>query len=1792
MAQDLGKIIDLLKEMQQANDVEAENFDRILSRVEDKLVSIDNNSNPELAKLYITELSNSLEEKYSLTLQKFEAIEQALKAVYSHQTEAVKGTEMKEFLEVLTKNINDFYTEARQEKAILTGIEAKLADLINNKTDKEDIVRTISLLRNDFENLNHAYKATIDNVNTNLKSIMSNLLTLDPLKTNEQMRAQIEIMYKAVGDIVDQLHAMDEHNSKLETILNNVATNADLKITKSIVDSLITKAGSIEQMIGEVANKDDVSEIQLALENLNRRADAYLTKEDFIDLEKNADDLIAQASEIKSELGKVAGDIEDLPDAIELETALKDLSSKLDELGQSISNSDTSLEITQISEKIEEFNEELDLVRNIISDLNDVVANKVLNTLESLSPMDDAKDDIKRVVSGMLEQLPQKDEIDKILSENTQAVNDLSTKTEAISEKLEVLSELQENISEIKEKETAAADKYEEEFSYIYDKTNSIESWLIESNIKENSEKIAQEIQKTSKIEDIAQVQGRTDEIIEILKRLAKNNDLDEVKENISDIDDRILEIISLLKNNEGDSANSDIVDKLSNLELSVSEIVSRADFTSFIEELKTCISQLTSNTGTCADNIEEMQMLHKSVEDKLSELDFSKIERLLDEKFEQIEKNISDSNGQNEKLDDIQTGIDSIVQSVGAIDEIKRGVELLSASDVGLGDIKSNLDSIANSAEVLSEIKNSVEIVVGTDEKLDEIKEGIDSLSQNLVTVSDFIQNGTPVDNTYLKSEINELKHMIELNVSDIDNANPASLTNLQTYFSEIKNLIEESSGVDVSEKIDDIQNLINDGQIFNESAFKKIQERLDEIEDEIVEYKDNPPNLEGSVNDVDSLYRQISDLKDIVLSRQTGIEPDVTVGAELDDESLNVIELNKLLADKFEEIKNDVASMTDATNSKLADGFAYQAELIGEKVSVLQNLISESGKKEKSGSKSSADLTEINEKLADFKQELDLLSTDVKECLTSQTTGILEELTQIKETLKQFSDNNKSVQVKEKVEELNDELLHLDADIDTDLKIRDLFTKINEQVLSSENNLKDFILTDTDSIIIKLDALRSYVEKSLESMTPPDADKMSELYDFVASIKDFKDEQREYIENAITGLKENITEQNDEIKSMLQVAMNHDKILSAIDELKLAFSSKGKSKKSDDEAPVVYDLSSINELKSEMEKYSQQIENLSDNNAQISDVLKGISDKLDELSEKQEQLKADADDFDMDDIDIDEDAFVSENDNFDFVQAFELLQSDIKNLKSMIEEEAQVTKDAIPSIAGGNTLQINSKLDEVLNALDKNWLEDVKDYIDKSNAKSDVLLDKINSKLDVFVSDTTNAEMLSDITDTLQGMDENIAEADRKLSAMLEDLDENLTESDRKLSLMLEELDKKIGEISSAPSDTNDFDEIKNLIVEQKSVIENLEPSEKIEAFKKCLDELSFEVNALASDSNSNNEQLNKSVKEMKESIMAAVITIFDQVSFAEETEDIKDFVEERTDEINKNIAQIKNQLVGTDELNKNIAQITKQLQQMSSSGEDTSYTYSMQDIETDLSKLRVALNDLQSSKKDLSSQDFEQISEKLHSITSSVDSLTQEEMKELKSEISALKEQTQFLIATSDKSYNALNNGIVGFEEILNDGISGKVDTVTKMLERSADSDKVIKQALIYMGEWIDSASESINRISVNSDEIGEISENLEALKESIKSDISGTIENKFETWHNQLYNMEKQFAKVEKLEEQLENQQIRIDRMEANIDKLLSIVENLEDSSVTRKIDKIEKQISKLSNNIEKLASYVE
>ncbi len=122
MAQELQLIVDLLKEMRNANNTSTEGFDRLLESISKKLDSIEGNTaSNELIKAYLGELTKNVEEKYSTTLMKFNDIERALKSIYNEQEEHVKNKNMQELFDIFSKNMNGFYTEAKQQKAILAG---------------------------------------------------------------------------------------------------------------------------------------------------------------------------------------------------------------------------------------------------------------------------------------------------------------------------------------------------------------------------------------------------------------------------------------------------------------------------------------------------------------------------------------------------------------------------------------------------------------------------------------------------------------------------------------------------------------------------------------------------------------------------------------------------------------------------------------------------------------------------------------------------------------------------------------------------------------------------------------------------------------------------------------------------------------------------------------------------------------------------------------------------------------------------------------------------------------------------------------------------------------------------------------------------------------------------------------------------------------------------------------------------------------------------------------------------------------------------------------------------------------------------------------------------------------------------------------------------------------------------------------------------------------------------------------------------------------------------------------
>lgn len=1913
MAQELELIIDMLREMKRANNTNSESFDKLLANIGSKLDVIDKNSTSStLLKAYFGEIAKSVDDKYTTTLNKFSDIEKALKAIFQDQNEHVKNKNIKELFDSFTSSMNNFYTEARQQKVLLSSIETKLAEISNDESDKNDILRTITLLRNDFENLNHGYKSIIDNVNSDLKSILTNLIKSDQTTINSQIKEQVDVLYKATNDIISYLNSIDKRDANLEILLSNVVTNESLKLTQGAIDSIIQKSEEISEKITHLADKPDIEGLQTAASIINQKLDETVTKELFTKISTTTEDLVTSTDEIKKTLADVTQNIETLPNTEKLESSILDLYSKLESLSEDIDNANVSENITDIEKKLEEFNSELTVIKNIISDLNEVVTSKVMNAINDIS-FDEEFSDIRNHVSNMISELPQKEDINRLLAneeKNQSAVEDLIKNTDLLVDRRDNLPthedmatlnsnqlSLVENLQEVATKDdfeqlASKSDDIEEmidslnfddEFKSIYGKTSNIEDWLKESKIKENAQEIANQIETKAEQKDVLEILNSTNILVEKLSTISQISNAENMTKTLTDIYSQIEDLKTDFLNTT-ELHNESAISKLEEIQNKLNYSATSEELANITENLKDFTQTIIIDSKDNAENIEQSKKLQQELIEKIDAIDFSEI---------------------HEKLGQ-------------------------------------NIETLSN------------DIRVTIDENNEKVQNQVAELDSKLVSLSEYLNSNLTPNNEEIKNSINDIKEIILQNkksFNEIQDDNFNKTSNIEEYIEELKTILDTSnSGIDENIKAQflNIEETLAKFNETNDSQISKILEKLDDL----TNFADNK-NETSSISDIEEIKNQLQELGKSFVDIKSTSEKDVA----------------QFVANKLDELGTNLNTLTANIETGLQSGFSYNSELIEEKTAALLEFIKELRHASTDNIELYERLTVTDNKLMDFQQELELINTDVLSGLNEKTDKMIKELAPIKEMISclavQIPDGPQNEKVKEQLgllhQSVQNDLTECTKYSKTALnKLEETYQRISQDLAQTENNLKDFILGDIDSVIIKIDNLKADLEKIPSRPITPNAEQMQEYNDFVAQIEEFKNEQKEYISELAkdikTNINENIQAKHDEIKSMLAVAINNKEIINAINDLKKLFKTKAKQlvenpEESDsietdedfenNEIEKVFEESKndkiIAEIKEDFSNFTKMISQLSGENSEIISVLNSIKDKIDtitvikkerELTETDLNEDADIQDFDIDiddddsqdikaESDFEEEAFHNEDEtnngdeiivgseNFDFLKAFDLLKQDINNLRADIERVLpQQNKSSIPSLGNDNLLlSLNNKIELLAKTLNRNWLEEVKEYIESSDIHS--MLEEINSKIDILTL-SDNSEWISEIKQALDQLNGNEEAGDSKLHSMLslisekidilaasdnydliEDVrdeildalqniqpksdnseikdlinsldakidiladtdstiqlsdlrvaidsiedkidalalagedsaeiddikttlktieneinklnseqavqgseyseifdtikdsldvieykiesgetEENikkLSETDAKITSMLELLNHKIDIISSSEDSLNaaeDIEDVKQLILAQTDYIERFERNSKTDAVKKCLKELTEEVNYLSSNSNTNSKQVQKAMKDMKESIMAAVVTIFEQVSFVEETEDIKDFVEEKTDVINQNLVEV-----------------TKQLKQITSSTEDTDYNYSMQDIESDLAKLRLALNELQNNSIESQSSELSNISDTLYKITSSVEelqnSMTQDDIKDLKYDI---------------------NNGLEGIGKNLTNQISRKVDKVTKLLEKSSDSDKVMRQALIYMGEWIDSASESMNKISTNSDEIVDIKSAIEDLKSSMPEhkEILTSLEEKFDEQQERLSYFEKQISKLGTLEDRFDEQQERIDRLEMTIEKVLSAVEDIDDSRVTRKIDKIDKQLAKLSTNIEKLASYVD
>ena len=899
-----------------------------------------------------------------------------------------------------------------------------------------------------------------------------------------------------------------------------------------------------------------------------------------------------------------------------------------------------------------------------------------------------------------------------------------------------------------------------------------------------------------------------------------------------------------------------------------------------------------------------------------------------------------------------------------------------------------------------------------------------------------------------------------------------------------------------------------------------------------------------------VEMIKMYLTELKNIVNSDfnateehfdniETKLDKSLDISSHIKDLSENLKEYITELDEASRALEIEGANNISEKLVDLEEVVVHSSENYEQKLQVLDGKISEfstivEGIKNLTDDKISASLGEINdvraelenikEFLTNFKTSADEKTGSSIQAVEDGVEKIISEIAQISE--KSFQANNEVLNAElTKIEEKFDALLSSVIDLKVDKK-EDLKAEFIEKL----TNLKQEVeLVNTDIV----DVLQNKSDEILQAFEPLKTS-IDTLKDF--GFSDILEKIKLELETSFLNFSVDINGElasTSEAVSRLEQA--YKETFNKIEVIENCVSEKLHEKLELVNVAVENNARDVKDFfEQKLEEYSKNLsEIVEENNVKVVDSVDNlkaeISARLDDFNEGQKEI-------------TEQNNVISAN-----------ISTLGDNLKNYVQSACE------------NTIEKYSPLET------KTSLEALRDKINEFVAMSKV--DSANSKVALEELDKNLNQNLTEISDSNQDVSQMISSLHDKIDVMVADssfdelnyrLDE-VSETEDKVSEMISALNEKVDIIAM---DTSDFDiideisDIKDLIFEQRKYFESASDEKAVEIDKYLKDVLTKLENV----------DLEKSSEDIKDSIMNALVSLVDQISFVEETEEIKDFVEEKTDIINKNLIAVQNQL-----------------KQIASSGDDFDYSYTLQDVESDIAKLRLAITHL-------SGNDYESLSGDIKKIVTSVEglenSLTQDQIVDLKNDIEKLNEdilsissRTNKLLLSSDESYKALNDGLNNFGELvknLDDRINyiantraterleRKIDNIQSMSTESLNTDKVFHQVMMYLGEWIDSSTESISNITEKTSEITNIKEEINELKSLVpeKVELLNELENKFE------------------------QQETRIDRLEMKLDKVLSTLEEKDDMVLNRKVDKLEKMLSRLGNNIEKLTSYVD
>ena len=1720
-----------------------ETYNNTLSDINNKLEDIANDGiNTELIKSSLKDLETTLENRHRFMSEKFSELKESFATLNENSELLTKNADLKIMFNLLNEHIDHFAQEINDQRNLSLDIESKLIEFKNDNSKKEEIIENISTVKEGVENINRGLEASIMGINSSLRGITKTLMTMDVTDQNDIIKRELENIYLATNAILSSMEILDQKNDEI----------AKNQISK---DDLVSLAGKIDNSFALVSEKiETIDKSDKIISEIEKNRDELLSfneniSKDLSDYLNSVRDVLANCiDEIKASHTQNSDDEAYIP-MQKLEN-LEKLSDDIRKIDTTISRQSENY-LTLISSKIKELGETLEGFKSEITSSNLQAATDFTGKFEELKGK---ISDFPEIFDGKFVELQQKVDSSMLSVENfaqdsnLKLGNTLSEITDIRNDILNIIEDIN-NLSANQDLFTAHIDgKFNENLTELKDNLN-----LFEGGFEKLRHDIEQSnIDSRSILTEIAEKTSA--QINALLSNLQTENNSSEFSDEIKTGFENITTSLSDLKNifteisaqNVGNilTAITENTGTVSNLENRLNETFSNginnsqsiivsaiAENKQLIEDLNNHFMSLSEqNAGNILSSIESNSAKIDEIKDNISANfggNFDNIQQTVseikDETRQQIEDlsdrftTISEQNAGNilsgienasAKIDEIKSNItanfggnfDNIQQTVSEIkDETRQQIEDLSdrfttISEQNAGNI---LSGIENASAKIDEIKSNITANFGgnfdniqqtVSEIKDETKQQIEKLSEKFAELTD--QKVSEINSTALKIDMlgvdlsTEIDNSFEMVKNHIQKAEAAqtqqsgqievlseNIAKLESEFSQNSDKFKNA----VEEQINSLENYIT---ALKETAIKasssenfdKLTEKMHIIEtalhDASENFSDNLMMLQNKVmdyeNSVNYLSEQTTQKLDSTISEICAIREDFTNAiANISNSNEDVSELATSLIQKFEEITNKNADENQIQNA---------LTIMEEKLEKLQELLTRN---------SLDNFDNIDNKISDLKQEIELVKTDISEILTTKNESVADELNPLKEAIDNFVNTGFDNILENIKSQIELSYLNFSSDVNESL------TENHDNYLQLNEAYEDLIGKFT-----KVEEIINDLNKNVTEQIVNNLEKSNGIFDNwtedIKTLKERTDSGFEATEKTLDGILRNIS----------TLAKNSSE--ANLKDLKDQFLSK-------------FDYF----------------------DSEVTSKLKVINDELD--SGRQNSTEA------------------------------------LNNLKSLLD----------------NVNTLNEKVDVIALSDSSERLEDLMESLHEKvdilassgdSEKVEEMLGALHEKIDLLVTDGSD-EKLEQIEDIIQNLHDKIDVF-------------TMTDNEERIEDLVKSLHDKV-DILALSEDNDLIDEIhdiKEMVFEQRKQFEKSGLGDRTQSIDKCLEKLLTDLSTV--EERITGLDLEKNASDIKDSVMNAILAVTDQITFAEETEEIKGFVEERTEEINKNLLEVK-----------------KQLNNIASSSESWDYTYTMQDIESDIAKLRLILNDISASS---SKEDISEISQNMHKIAASVNSLhsslTEEQILDLKTNIEKINEdvlslssRTNKLLLTSDESYKALTDGLDEFSKIsnqlqkridildnssINEIIDKKLDTITDAVTTSANADEVIRQVMMYLGEWIDDASEKLNNITSETSNISEINSELSILKSMVgNTEILDSLEMKFNAQQNRIEMLEE---KVDAIFSALEHNSEQSTTFEDNMRNMFD--EKFD--KIDEKMKKLDDKLTKLSKGIDKLASYVD